>query len=608
VPRETPLHRTIVVFDVAEFTGPASSLVHQRAVHEGLYEVLSRAFAESGIPLEECTVEDRGDGAMILIPAEVSKANLADRFPDRLLAGLRRYNAVRATEAQVQLRVALHAGEVRYHERGTVSPAVNFAFRILDAPEARFALKRSEDVLALIASDLFYQEVILHDPGAEPEAYKRIPVAVKETTTEAWLRTRPGDNRDENLIDVLLPFTELERLHEWLDGVQIGQLSTIARRAAGPIYPIPRTDEAWQVFRDLLDFNAGSDGVPPALVFVALLAEQVAPRLRDDLRSWVSDQARRLHLEPALSARGRTETLVPGETKLHLLIAVEPDGIDANRCTLSYWRQDDPEEWPPARGLAVEVALDELERRVDELVLDSERAWRNSQSTTVLEFLLPRSLLHLPVHRWHKEISSGMPRPLFLDYPVVVRSLERMKAPYWHRVWHARWRTLTQDPSGGRIYFGHSMDVRQQPREIDVALSDPRWVSVVLSDAPTPEPAPRQGDELTAALRAGVPIMMWHPKAAPDTLREIVDWLAKDEGLADLPARTRACRMASLTSSPAPFDVALAQDLVVLWDDPQRMVVLGEPAYPPPPAGEPADDHERASAWSSGRRPWGEPG
>lgn len=601
MPREMPLHRTIVVVDVAEFTDPARSMMHQQAAHEGLYKVLRSAFDESGIPLESCTVEDRGDGAMILIPAGQPTSNLADRFPDRLAAELRRYNAVLPTEGRMQLRVALHAGEVRYNKHGAVSPALNFAFRILDADEAKYALKRSSDVVALIVSDLFYQEVILHDPGAQPEEYKRIPVAVKETTTEAWLRIRPGDNQDEMQVFSLLPSTEPERLRAWLDGVQVPQLPTIVRRAAGPIYPIPRTDDAWEVFRDLLELNARSDGVPPALAFLALLAEHFTAGLRDKLRGWVADQARRLQLEPALSALSRTETTVPGRNKLHLLIAVQPDGIDANRFILSYWRQDDPDEWPPARGQAVEVTLDELEHRVDELVLDSERAWQNADATVILEFLLPRSLLHLPVHRWHKEISSGLPRPLYLDYQVVVRSLERMMAPQWHRMWRARWHTLTEDPSSARIYYGPPVDVRK-PREIDAALSDPRWVSMVLSDAPAPEPVSRQGDELTAALRAGVPIMMWHPEAAPDTLREIVDWLAKDEGLVNLPARTRVSRLASLQSSPAPFDVALTRDLVVIWDDPQRTVVLDQPAFSPAPAGEPADDYERAP-WASRGRP-----
>jgi tetratricopeptide (TPR) repeat protein len=183
-----PLHRTIMVVDVADFTNPARTMVHQQAVRGGLYEVLGRAFADLGVDLKLCTVEDRGDGALILMPPEVPKVLLADQLPGRLVAELRRYNAVHSAEAAVQLRVGLHAGEVRYDGQGAVSPAINYAFRILDASAAKEAMHRSSAVLALIVSDVFYQDVVAQDPAAEPSSYRRIPVQVKETSTEAWLR------------------------------------------------------------------------------------------------------------------------------------------------------------------------------------------------------------------------------------------------------------------------------------------------------------------------------------------------------------------------------------------------------------------------------------
>lgn len=134
-------HKTIVVVDVADFTNPARTVAHQLAVHEGLYDVLRSAFAESGIDWEACSIADRGDGAMILIPPEVPKSLLADRLPGRLVAGLRRYNALHSVEAAVQLRVGFHSGEVYENRLGVVSQAVNHAFRILDASAAKSALR-----------------------------------------------------------------------------------------------------------------------------------------------------------------------------------------------------------------------------------------------------------------------------------------------------------------------------------------------------------------------------------------------------------------------------------------------------------------------------------
>ncbi len=189
MPQQWPMrHPAIMVVDVARFTDPVRTLTHQRAVHEGLYSVLHGAFAEAGVDLDTCTVEDRGDGALILVPPQVDKSRLADQLPSRLIAGLRRHNAVHSAEASIQLRVALHVGEVYQDRYGAVSQAVNLAFRLLEAPDARSALRSSTGVLALIASDDFYRTVIVHDPAADPGSYWRIPVSVGDTSTVAWLR------------------------------------------------------------------------------------------------------------------------------------------------------------------------------------------------------------------------------------------------------------------------------------------------------------------------------------------------------------------------------------------------------------------------------------
>ena len=611
VPPQVPaLHQTIVVVDVAGFTDRDRTMVHQRAVHEGLYAVLRAAFAEAGVDWDVCAVEDRGDGAMILVPPEVAKSRLADQLPGRLIAELRRHNAVHSAEAAFQLRVGLHAGDVYQDRYGTVSQAVNLAFRILEASEAKSALKSSTGVLALIASDVFYHDVIVHDPAADPDSYRQIPVSVKETSTVAWLRLPDGApsagretpeyERVRQLVEEprvldLLPATELQRLREGLDKVTVALLPTLVHRAAGPgVPPAPRGASAWEAFSYLMGFNAGADGFPPALMFVELVARQVGGEVGTNLTAWNNDQARRLRLELELWAR-RAEAVprVPTDSRLHLVIVVQPDGIDPNnRYLLSHWRQDDPAEWPPARGDTRMVAFDELERSVDDLVVSAERAWSGHSGAVALEFVLPRALLNLPVHRWHKEHDSGDPRLLCLDYPIVVRSLERMRSPHWHRVWHQRWQILMNDPSAARVHYGQLADTAQRHR-IDAVLSDPRWVLMVLTASPPSQP--RAGaDELAAALRSGLPALVWHPEASSDDLREVVTWLVDGDRLGDLPGRAQASRQAALRASGAPFDPAIAHDLVVLWDDPHRLVVLDQPSGRPQPKGDVADEPERA--------------
>ncbi|MET8848120.1 hypothetical protein [Amycolatopsis sp. NPDC004625] len=182
------LHRTIMAVDVAGYNDPGRTLVHLREVHEGLWAVLKGTFAETGIPWDVCFVENTGDGALILLPPEIAKADLVAQLPERMHAELRRYNAVHSDGARIQLRLALHAGEVQQGSHGSVGKAVSFTFRLLDAPEAKVAQKATGAELALLASDTFYHDVVVEDPAAAPADYRRIPVSVKETTTVAWLR------------------------------------------------------------------------------------------------------------------------------------------------------------------------------------------------------------------------------------------------------------------------------------------------------------------------------------------------------------------------------------------------------------------------------------
>jgi hypothetical protein len=182
------LHRTIMAVDVAGYNDPMRTMVHLHEVHEGLWAVLKGTFAETGIPWDVCFVENTGDGAMILLPPEIAKADLVAQFPERMHAELRRYNAVHSDAARMHLRLALNAGEVGQGGHGSVSKAVSFTFRLLDAPEAKAAQKATGAELALIAADAFYHDVVTEDPAAAPGEYRRIPVAVKETTTVAWLR------------------------------------------------------------------------------------------------------------------------------------------------------------------------------------------------------------------------------------------------------------------------------------------------------------------------------------------------------------------------------------------------------------------------------------
>jgi hypothetical protein len=186
--------------------------------------------------------------------------------------------------------------------------------------------------------------------------------------------------------------------------------------------------------------------------------------------------------------RDRRKLAVPIPVKplLYLMIAAEPDGIDPQRYELSYWRQEDLEAWPPNR-ISVGVATEaDLEDAVGQLIVAAEEQWADQDMRAALEFLFPIDLFGLPVHRWFKESDSRNPRPLIFDYPIVLRSLERMRMRRWHRQWRERWQSLHEDPSANRVYYCAHTDT-DEPFGIDLTLSGRLWESVVPSTEPERE-------------------------------------------------------------------------------------------------------------------------
>lgn len=376
----------------------------------------------------------------------------------------------------------------------------------------------------------------------------------------------------------LFPEQDLIMVKDWLGELTSPRLPALVRRAVRhSAEPPPRFKNAWTAFYYLTDFNAAPGELPPALIFAEFFAAGCPelPRLR--LRDWVSGQARRLRCEDALSdLRAEADRPRPEREKLHLVIVIRPDHIERDFFQVCGWRQEEPDEWPPPCGETVVVRSEDLESHVDSLVAASEEAWSGRAVDVALEFVLPRTLVNTPVHLWSAELGSGAPQLLNLSYPIVIRSLERMSYPRWHRRWRVRWSVLEADPAFDRVYFCQQKDTEVEHR-LDAILGDERWVMTVLDGSPSSQPVPGQ-DQLLSALRAGIPALVWHPTADREVLRDVVSWLVGDDELSDLPTRAQASRQAVLRDQQVPFDLDVLHDLVILWDDPSRLLFLVNPS------------------------------
>jgi hypothetical protein len=194
-------HMSMVLVDVERFGDPTRTDNDHLKVRHGFYSALSSAFAAARIRWADCAVQDLGDGAMVLVPPTVSKNQLVALLPGRLLHALRQYNEGSEPTSRARLRLALHAGEVHVDGHGFTGDALTYAFRLLDSPAAKAALREADGDLLVIVSQELYRTVVLHDPAARPTEFRSIDCRLKETTAVAWIRL-PSDDEAAALTTV----------------------------------------------------------------------------------------------------------------------------------------------------------------------------------------------------------------------------------------------------------------------------------------------------------------------------------------------------------------------------------------------------------------------
>ena len=173
--------------DVAEFTRPYRDDDVRMFIREEPYRILERAFDESGIPWTACFREDRGDGALVVVPPNITPKGIIDPLPERLRSLIRRHNHVSSTAAHIQLRAAIHLGPVHHDGHGFVSSDVDFLFRMLDARPLKHTLASTGADLALIISDYVYRNIVSRHPSlVSPVAFQPVRFQVKRTRARAW--------------------------------------------------------------------------------------------------------------------------------------------------------------------------------------------------------------------------------------------------------------------------------------------------------------------------------------------------------------------------------------------------------------------------------------
>jgi class 3 adenylate cyclase len=169
--QEEPVYRGILGIDIegfsrGEWTDPIRARLRDR-----LDRLVRQALVRSRIAASVIASTDTGDGLLLLLEPEVSKARLLHLVID-MAGDLARGNQHAPATHRMRLRVVVHAGEMLADARGHTGASLNFASRLLDADAARAVLAFSPAAeLVVVVSDEVYEGVVRHGyAGVDPAA------------------------------------------------------------------------------------------------------------------------------------------------------------------------------------------------------------------------------------------------------------------------------------------------------------------------------------------------------------------------------------------------------------------------------------------------------
>jgi CRP-like cAMP-binding protein len=176
---------TVVLTDVAGF-GAVDRNDQDRQIIRLSSEQIVRV--SLGRVWGECVSEDRGDGLLIVIPPHIPTASVMALLHRELPGKLRRHNRTYSELTRISLRLAINVGPVVSDPLGMSGEAIIRVARLIEAPVLKEAMAETGAALGIIAAEFVYETAIRHAPELiDINGYRRVEVAVKETSVPGWM-------------------------------------------------------------------------------------------------------------------------------------------------------------------------------------------------------------------------------------------------------------------------------------------------------------------------------------------------------------------------------------------------------------------------------------
>jgi hypothetical protein len=169
----------------------------QRAIQQGLIEVMTAAAAAAGLPRKGWDCQPAGDGELAVLPAGVPENVLVDDFVRLLAEQVTDHNEDLRDDAWLRLRLAVHNGVVERAANGWAGAGAVVVSRLVNAGPARAAQEAmpAAGLVVVLSNSVFLDTVAQRHTVLRADRFRRIAVRVKEFREDAWLYSPDGDVR-----------------------------------------------------------------------------------------------------------------------------------------------------------------------------------------------------------------------------------------------------------------------------------------------------------------------------------------------------------------------------------------------------------------------------
>jgi hypothetical protein len=259
----------------------------------------------------------------------------------------------------------------------------------------------------------------------------------------------------------------------------------------------------------------------------------------------------------------------PEPSENYLVIECAPDALEADRYLVTAWLQVGREPGSTLQCSDEALPLSRIPELLERLLTSESSVIGRPSPDLTIEFILPRALLDQPVEQFKINV-AGVGHRIGIRYPVVVRSLDRMREAAVHHDWRRKWDWLA----------GHSVDapvcLLARPGECDQEelyskLSGASTAVLALAFPPSAG-VDEEPDEHWVGLVAGIPVVAWcrDGRDPAQFAREVKGLLAAD--VMKLPRRAMDLRRQALSGGPEGFGSGhLGLHLTLMFDDADRI-------------------------------------